>query len=233
MLGITVGWGGGTSTELAYMVVLDLAAKMAVGSRCEIHHRYCGCDLVWCCCLQCLPSQANWFFLSPCWSRLSNDARMKWLSMPLPIFFRWPHLISFDLSWVFAWGIQSSRAWCSSDKARDNAIKDMRFCRWHGVMASWLWNYYCNLLYKHMALWDLWTEQKQWTQGGSKDKTTQVGSSWRIVFSSSTFVAWKAKEYELFFQATIYINRYTKSHSLIPNLYKDQKIDWSLIRFGL
>ena len=163
MLGIPVGWGGGTSTELAYMVVLDLAAKMAVGSR---------CDLVWCCCLQCLPSQANWCFLSPCWSRLSNDARVKCLSIPLPIFFRWPHLISFDLIWVFAWGIQSSRAWCSSDKARDNAIKDMRFCRWHGFMVSWLWNYSCNLLYKHMALWDLWTEQKQWTQGGSKDKTT-------------------------------------------------------------
>ena len=31
-----MGWGGGTSTELAYMVVLDLAAKMAVGSRCDL-----------------------------------------------------------------------------------------------------------------------------------------------------------------------------------------------------
>lgn len=175
MLGIAVGWGGGTSIELAYMVVIDLAAKMAVGSRCEIHHRYCGCDLVWCCCLQCLPSQANCFFCLP--AEVGSPTMVEWNAFEcLCRYFSdgliWSHLISSgSLPEVYSRVVLGAlRTRPETTLSKTWGFADDMVSWFHGCEITIV--IYCNLLYKHMALWDLWTEQERWTQGGSKDKTT-------------------------------------------------------------
>lgn len=238
MLGITVGWGGGTSTELAYMVVLDLAAKMPLAAGVKFTTATAGVTLSDVVAYSVCPHKPTDFFCLP--AEVGCPTMLEWSAFQcLCQYFSdgliWSHLISAgSLPEVY------SRVVLGALRTRPETTLSKTW-GFADDMVSWLHGCEITIVIYCTNTWhfEIYGQNKNSEpRAGQKTRQrrihgTQVGSSWRIVFSSSTFAAWKAKEYELFFQATIYINRYTKSHSLIPNLYKDQKIDWSLIRFGL
>lgn len=151
MLGITVGWGGVTSIELAYMVVLDLAAKMPLAAGVKFTSATAGVTLFDVVAYSVCPHKPTDFFCLP--AEVGCPTMLEWNAFQcLCQYFSdgiiWSHLISFgSLPEVY------SRVVLGALRTRPETTLSKTWS-FADDMVSWFHGceIYCNLLYKHITL---------------------------------------------------------------------------------